>query len=348
MDLTRTRQQGVIRNVQALRAVAVLVTVIFHLPAVLTLLGWRLFGYGGVDIFFVISGFIMVYTTAGRPVTPWTFMVGRIRRIVPLYWMITLAVMVVGIAAPSLLQATQASGLDLAKSLAFIPYAKPNGEIQPMLFVGWSLNYEMFFYLMFAAGLALPHKRLGVLAVTVVLVGLVGAGLLTHPVSVIGRFYTSPVMIEFALGMAIGLGAPYLAERASVAFKALAGLGVVGGVLAALTLPVLFPDHTSLLLCGLPATVAVGSAVALERWGWSIRSRFVLLLGNISYSIYLTHPFVTRAVERLSTRVAPGWPSGLALLLLAFAGTVAVGLVAHHTLERPMRWRQRRGRALPA
>src|SRR6185437_14170487 len=132
-------------NIQALRAIAALLVVFVHLAVPVAALGVAPFGAGGVDLFFVISGFIMVYTTVGRPISGAEFLGRRIVRIVPLYWLLTLAVFGIALIAPTLLQFTTASWGQLLKSLFFIPFAKANGDVQPVLFLGWTLNYEMFF-----------------------------------------------------------------------------------------------------------------------------------------------------------------------------------------------------------
>jgi peptidoglycan/LPS O-acetylase OafA/YrhL len=105
-----------------------------------------------------------------REVTPWSFMANRIARIAPIYWTITLAVFTISPVAPSLLQATMPDWRELLKSLAFVPFEKSNGLTQPVLFVGWTLNYEMLFYALFAAGLSVRSRRLGAAGVILCLV----------------------------------------------------------------------------------------------------------------------------------------------------------------------------------
>ena len=145
--LRRGRAVGVLRNVQVLRAFAALLVIFVHLDQLLSRLGVPLFGGAGIDIFFVISGFIMVYTTMDREITPWSFMADRIARIVPAYWAATLGVFFLALVAPSLLQTSHMQWDELFKSLVFVPFRKATGLVQPVLFVGWTLNYEMFFYL---------------------------------------------------------------------------------------------------------------------------------------------------------------------------------------------------------
>ena len=140
---------------------AALLVVFVHLDELLPRLGLPLFGGAGVDIFFVISGFIMVHTTMDRDdVTPWSFMAGRISRIVPAYWVATFAVFGIALVAPSLLRTPHLPVGELLQSLAFIPFVKDSGLTQPLLFVGWTLNYERFFYLVFAMGLGSSPRRI--------------------------------------------------------------------------------------------------------------------------------------------------------------------------------------------
>src|SRR5262249_39672775 len=146
-------------SLQALRAVAALSVVLYHIDFI---------GRGafGVDIFFVLSGFIICHVTAADRQH---FLLKRLIRIVPLYWARTLVVCALALAAPRLLQTTSDSWMGLLKSLFFIPYEKESGRVYPVLFLGWTLNYEMFFYVVFSIALALrpalaPLLSAGVLA----------------------------------------------------------------------------------------------------------------------------------------------------------------------------------------
>jgi peptidoglycan/LPS O-acetylase OafA/YrhL len=322
--------------VQALRGLAALLVVFVHLENLLLPIGLPTFGGAGVDIFFVISGFIMVYTTADRHVTPWSFMADRIARIVPIYWLITLAVFGIALVLPMLLQATRADWNELTKSLLFIPFRKSNGLIAPMLFVGWTLNYEMFFYLLFALGLALPGKKTGPIGVICCLVCLVGAGLVGRPQNVFGKFYTDTIVLDFALGVVIGLAHRNIPLRATISNKAVVAVSVLAGVVAAVLLPLAFPHVTTFVVSGLPSCLIVGGALALERWGWMVKTGWCLAIGNASYSIYLTHPFVTDAVQKIATRLQVEAFWSLLLIVVTFVGVCVVGVLVHHTLERPL------------
>ena len=327
---------GVIHNVQALRALAALLVVFVHIDKLLAVVGMRPFGYGGVDIFFVISGFIMVHTTMHRDVTPWSFLANRIARIAPIYWTITIVVFITALAAPTLLQATKANWTELFKSLAFIPFRKSNGLIQPVLFVGWTLNYEMFFYALFAVGLSARDKKFGAAAVILGLVCLVAWGLVEQPEGVIASFYTASIMLEFALGMLICLTHRRISSHASTPLKIAAVVLLLAGVSGAVLLPLGLPKAPSLLVSGLPATLVLGCAVALERWGWAVTTPCWLLFGNASYSIYLTHPFVTQIVQKIVGHMELNALVAVALIAVTLASVCVVGVMAHYILERPL------------
>ena len=129
--------QNKITNIQVLRFIAAFSVMMVHLP----LIG---FGIWGVDIFFVISGFIMMYVTEKNHKN---FFLKRLIRIIPIYWILTFGVFSVAILKPDLLNNTTADYEHLLKSLFFIPFNKNETGHFPILFLGWTLNYEMIFYL---------------------------------------------------------------------------------------------------------------------------------------------------------------------------------------------------------
>jgi peptidoglycan/LPS O-acetylase OafA/YrhL len=326
-----------LNNLQVLRALAATGVVLAHIATLneAVLMPWLGWGTAGVDLFFVISGFVMVYTTAGKPVGPGQFMLNRIIRIVPLYWALTIAVFAIALVAPALLQSTQASWFDLARSLLFIPFQKNGGLIQPVLFLGWTLNYEMFFYALFALSLALPTLRLRIGIMSVLLAALVLAGLWLRPAATIPLFYTSPLLLEFAFGMALA----FLYCRSEFSrwsrlwpWGLLAAGALLGPVIAAVR-----PDAHSLIARGIPAAFIVWAAVMFEAQGKSYGDRFLLLIGAASYALYLSHPFAFIPLEMLARGAA--LTSGWVLLPVAaaeLAVILAVAVLVHLGLERPM------------
>ncbi|MDB5461273.1 MAG: acyltransferase [Caulobacteraceae bacterium] len=326
-------------NIQALRALAALMVVFVHIQALAVMAGLSAgvfeFGNAGVDIFFVISGFIMVFTTARRPMGSIAFLLARLQRIAPLYWSITLAVFAVAILAPQLLQTTRPDSQHLLASLLFLPFQRTDGSTRPVVFVGWTLNYEMAFYVLFAMGLMLRRRAMGVLLAFGALLALVVWGQWARPTSAAGAFYSTPMILEFGLGMLLGLAWPRMTFSRSAAM--LLGLAGAGAFLFILAAPALFPNGERFLSFGLPAFLILTAALALEQAGFSLAWPWVRRLGNASYAIYLSHFFVAQAVILAARKLALHGPGpALGLGLLTFAGVAAVGLGLHYGLEQPM------------
>ena len=141
---------------QILRAVAAVAVVLVHAGIDLSYFGhtnvtWTTRGNAGVDLFFVVSGFVMVYIASpqfGKREAPVQFFVRRLIRIVPLYWLLTTGYIV----------AKSYPLAYIAASYLFIPAARPNGVLQPVILQGWTLTYEMFFYLLFAIAILLRRR----------------------------------------------------------------------------------------------------------------------------------------------------------------------------------------------
>ncbi len=259
-------------NIHALRGLAAMLVVFCHANVWAERHPWSIAtGANGVDLFFVISGFIMVFTTRLPTVTAPLFVQHRLIRVVPLYWLITLLVFCLVAVMPALFKGTRADFGELLLSLAFIPFMKSSGIAQPMVFVGWTLNYEMFFYALFACGLLLRNRLIGTLAVIGALAVLVLVGQLWAPAGVIPHFYTQPLIAEFAYGMLLGLW--WRRVGAAPWVRRLACCGLVLGLTA-----FLFGSREILVVgnlgYGLLAALIVGTALVLEacgqtlRWSW--------------------------------------------------------------------------------
>ncbi|MGH6877177.1 MAG: acyltransferase family protein [Rhizomicrobium sp.] len=340
--IPKTRPTGseglMLYNIQALRAAAAFLVVLVHLDRLAELAGFgknaTVFGNSGVDLFFVISGLIMVVTTTERPQTAGQFLRHRIARIAPLYWAVTLAVFVLVLAEPALLQSTSANPVELVKSLAFIPYPRVDGQMHPIVFVGWTLNYEMFFYLMFASGLLFPGKRAGFAFVLGALVVSVVAGRVVGPQSPVSRFYTQPLLLEFGGGMVLGL---LLTKNLLPAWRTAAIVIGLSAFLLMLASPLIWRDVDRSVVAGLPALVIVASALMAERGGLLLNAAWLQLLGAASYSIYLTHFFSTQIVVKIADHLgSPGKLEVVALGGGAILLVALVGVIVHRAVELPL------------
>lgn len=314
-------------SIQYLRGIAALMVVFVHSSVhyggFFDPLGRYSFASSGVDIFFVVSGFIMF--TAARDEPPAEFMRRRVIRVAPLYWLATLAWLFVNLAIPG------GAGRDLRHvllSLLFIPHASPAyaDSFMPYLEVGWTLNCEMMFYCVFAVGIMARH----VVAVPVVVIGLlVASRFFVVPESALGYTYTSSILGEFAAGVLVG---KTLTRYSFRAFWPLLPLGVVG--LAAVEF---VGEMTRGLSQGLPALAIVVGALALERAGKLPKLGLLRQIGDSSYSLYLSHSFVSYALVVLWRRLPlQGWSQYLTFVPVLLTASVLVALLVHRLIEKPM------------
>ena len=353
-------------RVQLLRGVAALLVLLAHLAVVEgkyspdRLLGdWAAFGFAGVDLFFVISGFIMVYVTwggRGGARESGRFLWRRATRIYPLYWAVSAAVLVVWLLRPAMVFGSNPDP-DILRSFLLLP-----DEHLPLLSVGWTLIYEMYFYLVFALALLLPARwRILALVAWAVVAQAVpapeGSPTLAVMLSPLVREFLFGALVAwtaltlFVLDPVLGGRAPVLAGRrwGVVAAAALLGLGL-----------------WSLFGGGVPDAVAVARdhGWRAEAWGLPAAALLVLTLlspfgrlplgdwlGDISYSLYLTHVLTLSLLGRLWAPWARDgvWDNAVMLAVLV-AGSVAVAAAAYYAVERPLiRWfRRRRAPRVPS
>ncbi|HKQ45003.1 MAG TPA: acyltransferase [Rhizomicrobium sp.] len=329
---------GKLSNIQALRAAAATLVIFVHFEIMLASIGLPAFGNSGVDLFFVISGYIMVHTTYGHPVSAADFLKNRVARIVPLYWLATLVVFLIAVIVPQLLQTPAANAVSLIKSLLFIPFERVPGDLAPVFFLGWTLNYEMFFYLLFAAGLLFRCSALGLGFTLAALAALAVAGRVWPPEDPALRFYTFPIMLEFALGMLVAL---FFRKEWTFSHPGwrffLVALVLLGLVL--LVAPPLFPQIgwlSGVISRGLPAAMMVWAALALESRGDFVKNGFWVRLGDASYAMYLTHPFVAQIFQKLCIAFQTRGLVSLLLLIAAVAAIMTTALVVHAWIEKPL------------
>lgn len=343
-------------SIQYLRAIAALMVVVFHLLPQLERMGyvgyWPNWLAGGVDIFFVISGFIMWMTTSGRNMSPGDFYMRRIIRIVPLYWLLTSVAVGVMLVAPHLLQSTKYDLWHVISSYLFVPSVRPGtSDINPVLHPGWTLNHEMFFYLLFGLLLWVP-ERFRIALMGAALGGLVAIGYMARmseaSVGPFLAFHANSIVLEFLLGMLLAHAYRQGAIRPS---RLWGWMGVVAGFAGMALLPTLFVQVPRIIILGLPALAIVAGALSLGQPASRPRHGWLMLLGDASYSIYLSHSMVLSAAGQLWRRFF-GLSSGggvlfcLAGLLLA----IVIGLAVYRILEQPAtdwlrRWWERRKRA---
>lgn len=351
-----------ITNLQALRAFAALAVVFYHtnfpINGVHT-------SFQGVALFFCISGFIMVYVSRKNTEH---FLLRRIIRIVPVYWFATIAcfffVMLglnnVTYVWPILWERlfnrpgalidwvtanyslTAATGYDILRSLFFIPYKNAQGELMPVLSVGWTLNLEMFFYLLFAIALKISRTYAPLIVVGMLIVPKLLDWYGFGPyIEFYGHLYT----MCFIYGIACYYA--WNAIPAAWCIKNRRGI-IVGSVFAGIAFIVRNLDPSALsetigfLIDSFILSTTFMSVLLLHSAGVRVKSRIALLLGAASYSIYLFHLTI---LETLRT-VGAKWPlwnfsNSLVGMAAAMVLSALAGVVVYKLVEAPLtRWLQ--------
>jgi peptidoglycan/LPS O-acetylase OafA/YrhL len=304
----------------------------------------------GVDVFFVISGFIMLHISAdkfGRPGAASDFLLRRIVRLVPLYWLFTLAMLAAMLLLPGQLAHTRLDPAHIVASFGFIPWLDSTGIAHPILGLGWTLNYEMYFYVVFAVVLLLPLRAgLGTLAGLFVL--LVAAHLAVPPDAVQLTVWTDPIILEFLFGIGLAL----LVRRGLVLpgwlpplllFTGIAGLGF--GQLVAIGGP-----FERMLTAGVPAALVVAGTVFSRTREPGPFGRALVLGGDASYVLYLSHPFSINVVilgwQKL--HVDAPWLFVATCIVVALGVALSLHLLLERRLLAVLSGALRRRPALPA
>lgn len=329
-------------SIQYLRGVAAIMVALHH--------AWAQFprvhawfptevGSTGVDIFFVISGFVMTYTTGRRPIGAGEFLLKRVVRIVPLYWLLTLVTAAMLLAAPGLVQRSVFELSSLVMSLLFIPHWNPadHGSFSPMLKLGWTLNFEMMFYLVFSLFLTLGLK-LRIALIALIFVGFVALRQVLGDGWGVVAVYGSPMVFEFLFGCLLGM----LELRGSLSkcSRATSIMFVVGGAFALFHGAKWVLYDWRVLTCGIPALFIVAGFAALERGGARFSKNGLLaLLGDASYSIYLSHLYAVVFFRIVWTKLGlpvDTLPTALAFLAACATVGVSTGVAVYFLIERPM------------
>lgn len=327
---------GQLWSIQYLRAFAALVVLAYHVT-------WHFkcsqYVYmAAVDLFFIISGFVIWISTSGRGMTVKEYMWRRFMRVVPLYWVVTLASCLLYLCNRHWARGEEVTWPYLGLSLAFWPYFRSTGAVAPIVAPGWTLNLEMLFYLLFAMALPQRNEWRRVAAVALALAGIVLQGVW------MGRDYpplyawSRPVIMEFAAGLCLGYA--YL--------RGWLKPGSHGWWLVALAM-VLFMLQVNqprpygvwrLLYFGVPNLLLAGGLLMLERGGRLPRWRFFAHLGDASYSMYLWHVqlmYVLLLCCDLLRLPREWW-----LMLPLWLVLVLAALPAYRYIERPLLQRLRR------
>ena len=289
-------------SIQVLRAVAACAVVVLHAyPNPHAPIGNAGYGAFGVDLFFVISGFIMAQVAQGRSATQ--FLRDRLWRIYPLWWVAVLPLLFMVPRGP----------LSIGSSLTLWPIFAGEYYV-PVLKVGWTLSFELLFY----AGMTVALASRAVMPLTLYALFLLLGSLVTA--SPLLHFVGSPMVLEFLMGLTIAR----LPRRAVFVWFIPAGL-----TLLLLTSPGMGDVEATLrgdnalqraIEWGLPAALIVSGTLSVEHLFRHRLFRLPVSLRDASYSVYLFHPLVAYGLSA-------AWP-------VRFVAAIALGCAMHMLVER--------------
>ena len=315
-------------SIQILRAVAASTVVYLHTftpPS---------FGLFGVDLFFVISGFVMCLLIDHKKPSVGRFLVDRAIRIVPLYWAVTTGVLLVAWMAPSVMGTTVASVPNYIKSLLFIPHFREDGQLFPLLMPGWSLNYEMFYYALIGAALFFDRGRYKLLlCAALIVVYLCSNKLFMDPASAAQLFLHQTLWLEFILGVVC-----YQIHQLPAIQRVPKWLAGGAIVLSYLAMVAFERKGDRLFNAGIPSFLMLLCGLQLEGLLRRLEAsvlQFIVHIGDASYATYLSHMFVIGFVERIVfARLHIEKTTWTALFTLACC--LAAGSLIYRLVDKPL------------
>lgn len=330
-DRTVSRFDGiqVLRFVASAMVLVAHATIYVHERMNKTLPIWDHGGYG-VDIFFVISGFVIVLAARTKRGTGWIgwqeFIAKRFVRIFPLYWFATLLNLAILLALPSVVLHSSFAWSEVVQWMLLIPTFNENGRIEPLVGVGWTLYFEMFFYLTFAMVLFARKNPLIYLTPLLLLIAAVGYFIPEKRYAFL--IYFNPLILDFVFGMGIAR----LAEKDLLPSRLGIPLALLGFALLFMSTASLEYFHV-VARCVICAMIVAGFAASEGFWR-RVADRNLLLLGAASYSLYLIHPIVGPAVPAVLVKL--GIFSVPLAILGSISASIVVAVVLHLYLEQPI------------
>ncbi|MEO1291410.1 MAG: acyltransferase [Pseudomonadota bacterium] len=289
----------------------------------------------GVDIFFVISGFVMVWISEGRRDErgyPLTYLWARLVRIAPPYWFYTTLMVIALAVVPQFADTARLSAERAFVSYVFFPgWDEP---VRPLLSLGWTLNYEAFFYVYFFACL-LVLRRYAVYGLLVTFPLLVLLRPLLPETGAALQFWTGPIILEFCYGAVIAMAV----RRGVVLPRGVAVLMALSAVVAMVLLAPMLTYGNRPFVYGLPSALLIAALALVPGWqrGAGVSTDTMRVLGASSYTLYLAHPFVITVLIVLWMKLGiDAWLSPWAYVALTVLMSLAWSVVGYLAIERPL------------
>lgn len=306
-----------IESLQVIRAIACIMVILDHTE----MDQFYNIGQFGVCLFLLISGFVMVLSTERNTKN---IFIKRFFRIAPFYYLMTGVAILLGLVAPQLMRVSEINAFNVVKSFLFISIKGSNGVYNPILGVGWTLNLEIAFYALFTLATRVNKKFRAVIT------GLILMLLMSfYYLFGVENFYTQPYIMFFIFGMALFYCYKYT-KNIHIP-KAVQYFGCIISTCVCVAVLVINPKMEIVWM--LPAAIAcVATLVLLSK---DVKfNRGLIYVGNISYSVYLTHTFVIKGFVRLIRPVYEFNLINLLLVIIYAVAAIAIGAIAYNLIEK--------------
>jgi len=263
------------------------------------------------------------------------FWAARLWRLVPLYWLLTGTFLAGTVLFPRVALTTRVfDGVYILKSFFFIPALDPStGGIAPFYSIGWTLNYEMFFYLVFGLTLFAQSRARRFICLLVAFAALIAVGWFITPTNPVAFFYTRAYLLEFLAGVVIGIAAQRL-----MAAKAAGAIGFALATIALAATPAFADTDARWWVIAAASACLVAGSLSFEAFARRHPLPWLQLAGDASYSMYLVHPLFQRAAY-LALLLVLGieGPIKLAIYsMVTFAVGILGGIATYYVIERPI------------
>lgn len=319
-----------INSLNELRGLSAVLVVLSHIPCTNALLGGNPGGFA-VSLFYLLSGFLTVMSSERSTEF---FLRKRILKLLPLYWIMTFIAFAAALVRPDFFHTATPTLLNLIRSLFFIPYQNPNGMVRPLLDVGWYLNVEVLYYLLFWISMKISFRYRTTICSCIQLLAFALGQILfvDHPFYVLymsGLLMTSMGMLIYEIYRHISARANTNPDSKTAVCNIIAYGSMICGALLFCYLREFSPVVAQIVPLGVFLLFLAG-----DRYMYATRA--IQFTGMISLSLYLSHEFVVKGVSRILFSLDELTPASALVSVVCLAVTVAVAYVVWFVIENKL------------
>ena len=318
-------------SIHWLRGLSAIFVLYYHvLHKMNSIYGWDFYKFGaiGVDIFFIISGFVISSSFYKNRTSAVKFLENRFFRVIPIYWFLTTCALIVYLIRPDLVNRSSNVGTSVLSSYTLIP----DGGVM-LLSVAWTLTYEMYFYTIFAlsifvSGVFLKRNQERIISVLLISLIFVCANLFD-----VGNTFSNPIVFEFIFGVVVF---EILGKNKYFINKVVSAFLLVLALLTYVAFNFYFEINNRLWYFGIPALLLFVSFLSLESLlerGESLIAKILNIIGDASYSIYLSHLFIIAAVMLFMDKFVSSSAVAFSICMIF---CIYGGCVCHYLIEVPL------------